>query len=188
MLDLNEDIEVVRAQRLDIMRGVLKLIRVMVLAVQKHAQQAERRGLVTAPELWAMSELRRTPGLRVIDLAKSMAIHPSSVKAMVTALESRGLVRTISSGNGVNTLRLALTEEGRGVLDATPGPAQGVVLAALEQLDDSTLKKLVNALQPLVSAMQYTDGSAALKSLSDIMCHDSIQVRKFAASLGGYPA
>jgi len=173
MLDLEEDIEVVRAQRQDIMRGVLKLIRIMALAVQRHAWQAELGGQVSAPELWAMSELRRAPGLRVLDLAKSMAIHTSSVKYMVTGLESRGLLRTISSGNGSNSRRLALTEEGLSVLEETPGPAQGVVLSALEKLDDGALKRLVDALQMLVSAMQYTDASAALKSLSGIMVHET---------------
>jgi DNA-binding MarR family transcriptional regulator len=167
----NEDIEVVWARRQEGIRGILKLVRMMVVAVRTHAERIEREGGVTAPQLWLLRELDRAPGLRVVDLARIMAVHATTLRAMLAELDTQGLVREIASAGAPNTTRLALTEAGKRVLDAAPGPAQGVVFAALEKLDDRELETLAEALRPLLAAMQFTDGAAALKPLADLLHH-----------------
>lgn len=177
MIKSTEDIEVVWAQRQDRVRGVLKFIRIMMLAVQKHASHMEQSSQVSAPQLWAMWELMRAPGLRVHDLAKTMAVNAATIRTMMTDLEDRGLVRSVSSGESPNAARLSLSETGRQVLDAAPGPAQGVVFAALEKLDDDDLEQLLDALQPLVAAMEHTDGAAAHTPLADLLNNGGIHIR-----------
>jgi MarR family transcriptional regulator, organic hydroperoxide resistance regulator len=163
----NEDIEVSWARRQESIRGILKLIRIMVLAVQNHAAQVEQRGHVTAPQLWLLWELRRAPGLRVVDLARIMAVHANGVRDLLADLMARGLVREIS--NIERVARLAITEAGRDILETVPGPAQGVVFAALDKLDDGDLGRLAEAMQPLVAEMPFTDGAAAFKPLADLI-------------------
>lgn len=175
-----EDIEVVWAQRQDRVRSVLKFLRVMMLAVQKHASQTEQSSQVTAPQLWAMWELMRTPGLRVLDLAKAMAVNAATIRTMMAELEGRGLVGSVSSGDSPNAARLSLSEAGRQILEAAPGPAQGVVFAALEKLDDDDLGQLVEALQPLIAAMPHTDGAAAHTPLADLLNNGGIRISRQA--------
>ncbi|MDR3393498.1 MAG: MarR family transcriptional regulator [Parasulfuritortus sp.] len=173
-----EDVEVIWARRQESIRGVLKLIRVMLLAVQKHSLQTEIQSQVSAPELWILWELNRAPGLRVLDLAKAMAIHVSSVRTMVMELEQRGLIRSLVSIDNPNVTRLSLTESGRYLVEEAPGPARGVIVDALERLDDPALERLVDALQPLIATMEYTDNAAALKPLAELLNHKGITVAR----------
>lgn len=153
------------------MRGILKLIRIMTRAAQNHAARTERQGQVTAPQLWLLRELERAPGLRVVDLARIMAVHAGAIRALLADLTARALVREISAPGNPQAIRLALTEAGREALSMAPGPAQGVVIAALEKLDDAVLARLAEALGALVAAMPGIDGSAALKPLADLLHH-----------------
>lgn len=161
-----DDTDVAWARRQEGIRGILKLIRIMTLAARTHATRTEQLGRITAPQLWALRELDRAPGLRVKDLARIMAVHATDVRALLADLMARGLVREMSSPDD-HAHRLALTEAGKDMLEAAPGPAQGVVLAALETLDDPSLLRLADALGLLVAAMPCTDGSAAFKPLAD---------------------
>ncbi|MCU0840708.1 MAG: hypothetical protein MUC79_03185 [Thiobacillaceae bacterium] len=107
--------------------------------------------------------------MRVLDLAKALAIHVSSARGLTTQLETLGLVRRIDTGPTDNAARLALTDAGTRLLRRAPAPAQGVLTAALESLDDQALADLILALRPLVAAMGPTQDRAALIPLADTM-------------------
>lgn len=169
MIDATEDIEVTWARRRENVRGVLKLIRVMVEAVQTHATLTEQRCAISATQLWALWELDRRPGMRCIDVAKSLAIHASTARTLLRGLLELGLVSSTAAESGPNSARLSLTEAGRHVLRQAPGAPQGVITAAVQDLDDAALDDLIHALQPLLAAMQYTDGTAALTPLADML-------------------
>jgi DNA-binding MarR family transcriptional regulator len=125
-----------------------------------------------------MWELNRAPGLRILDLAKAMAIHVSGVRTMVMELEQRGLISSVVSTDNPNVTRLSLTESGRHLVDESPGPAKGVIVDALERLDDSALERLVDALQPLIATMECTDGAAALRPLAELLNHGAINAAR----------
>lgn len=164
-----EDIEVTWARRRENVRGVLKLVRVMVEAVQTHAALTEQRCGIGAGQLCALWELDRRPGMRSLDVAKALAIHAGTARTLLADLEARGLIHASGDAETQNSIRLSLTEAGRRVLAQAPGAPQGVLTAAVQDLDDAALGDLIHALQPLVAAMQYTDGAAALTPLADML-------------------
>ena len=167
MLDKIEDIEVTWARRQESIRGILKHLRVMVETAQLHSHLAERHCGISATHLWALWELHRAPGLRAIDLAKAMAIQAPMAKTMLHDLQAQGLVHGISAVGGQNSVRMSLTEAGRQRIGLFPGAPQGVVAAAVENLDDDRLDHLRLALQTLLEAMPHADGKAAFAPLGD---------------------
>lgn len=168
-IDTKEDIDVAWARRQDTIRGILKLFRVIVSSVQRHAKLTQQLAQVSAAQLWALWELERAPGLRVLDLAKLMAIHVAAAEAIVSDLEVQGLVRVVASDLNPKSRRLALTDNGRSRLAHAPVAARGMVATALDQLDDASLNALVASLQPLVGALPFKDSGAALSPLTDLV-------------------
>ncbi len=169
MAETTEAIEVTWARRRENIRGAIKLFRVAVDAIQRHAAHTEAQCGISDPQLWILWELAHAPGMRVLDLAKALAIHVSSARGLTTQLETLGLVRRIDTGPTDNAARLALTDAGTRLLRRAPAPAQGVLTAALESLDDQALADLILALRPLVAAMGPTQDRAALIPLADTM-------------------
>ncbi len=168
-LDTVEDTDVAWAKRQETLRGVLKLFRVIVSGVQQHAELVQQQCHITPAQLWALWELARAPGSRVLDLAKAMAMHVELVQTMVTDLEARGLARLTATGITPKACRWSATEAGRQLLADTTVPARGVVAGALDNLDSALLEGLAACLGPLVGAMQFKDGGAALTPLPDLV-------------------
>ncbi len=168
-IDTSEDIDVAWARRQETLRGVLKLFRVMVSSTQQHAQLVRRQCGISATQLWLLWELDRAPGLRILDLARLLAMHVGLVQEMVEALEARGLARRMAGDGAPKSHRWAVAEAGRQLLADTSLPARGVTALALDTLDDSALQALADGLQPLVGALPFKDGGAALTPLSDLL-------------------
>ncbi len=168
-LDTVEDTDVAWARRQETLRGVLKLFRVIVSGVREHAEQVQRQCHITPAQLWALWELARAPGSRVLDLAKAMAMHVELVQTMVSELEARALARLTATGLTPKACRWSVTEAGLRLLADATVPARGVVAGALDSLDSTVLEDLAACLGPLVGAMQFKDGGAALMPLPDLI-------------------
>jgi DNA-binding MarR family transcriptional regulator len=171
-----EDIEVVWAKRQDQIRGALKLLRTLVHAGQRHDSLMQQRSQLTPPQIWALRELDRVPGSRLVDLAKTMSMHVASLKTLAAELETRGLICQSASSSQANSSRYTLAEAGKAALRQSPEPHQGVVSAALEGLSDDEIEALIEALRPLIAALPEIDNTTAFKPLSDIVRHPACQV------------
>jgi DNA-binding MarR family transcriptional regulator len=144
----------------------LKRFRLIFRAVQQHSQWVESRCGVSSAQLWAMSELSKTPGLKVTELAKAMSIHQSTASNLLLKLEKTGLIRRERPGSDQRVVRLYLTEAGRELVAKAPDPKQGLLQHALFELPDPVLTSLTQNLDALVEAMRIRDGQAAARPLS----------------------
>ena len=81
-----EDAAVSHARRKETVRGALKPFRVLLDAAKRHAEWAEDRHGLAGAQLWALWELRQTPGMRAVDLARSMAIHRRTAETVLCEL------------------------------------------------------------------------------------------------------
>lgn len=159
---------VARARRKESVRGAIKLFRVIMDAVRRHAEWAEARHDLTAPQLWAVWELHQSPGLRAVDLAKAMAVHRSAAEALLQALEAQGLVARQALVDEAATGH-CLTEAGKRLAEATPEHGQHILKTALEQLPDGVLEQIVNGLRPVVENLPFREERAAHKPMSDLL-------------------
>jgi DNA-binding MarR family transcriptional regulator len=123
----------------------LKRFRLIFRAVQQHSQWVESRCGVSSAQLWAMSELSKTPGLKVTELAKAMSIHQSTASNLLLKLEKTGLIRRERPGSDQRVVRLYLTEPGRELVAKAPDPKQGLLQHALFELPDPVLTSLTRA-------------------------------------------
>lgn len=145
--------------------SVLQRFRVLIRTAQRHSQWVERQSGVTGAQLWAMCELSETPGLRVGELAKLMALHQSTASNMIDKLESAGLVRKERTSSDQRVVRLYLTAAGATLIETAPSPARGVLPEALRTLSDDDLKRLRVDLDVLLERIHNLDEGFGLQPL-----------------------
>lgn len=163
----NEDAAVSRARRKETIRGALKLFRVMLDAVRRHAEWVEARHGLGGAQLWVLWELGQTPGMRAVDLSKSMAIHRQKAEALLHELLEKGLIRTEMPTEAQTPVHF-LTLEGQRVADTAPEHGQGVLKAALERLPDSALEQVVVSMRAVTESLPLREDRAALQPLAEI--------------------
>ncbi len=154
--------------RNDQVMGVLKQFRVVFRSVKAHFQWVEDQCGVSGAQLWAIATVGATPGMKVSDLAKALAIHQSTASNMLDRLERSGLIRRERIATDQRVVRLYLTPSGDKVLAVAPHPFQGVLPDALESLPQATLDSLAANLTALLDTMKVKDVSARGTPLSDI--------------------
>lgn len=170
--DHGEDPLVTRARRKETMRGAVKLFRLLMDAVDRHAEWAEARTGMDPARLWALWELRQTPGLRAVDLAKAMAVHRHTAEDLLNGLMTAGLASPLPAVNEA-AVGYTLTEAGKHLVHAIPEHGQGALMSAFEQLPDAALERIVEALRPLVEVLPFREDRAALKPLASARKHVS---------------
>ncbi len=145
--------------------SVLQRFRVLIRTAQRHSQWIERQSGVTGAQLWAMCELLASPGLRVGELAKLMALHQSTASNMIDKLESAGLVRKERTTTDQRVVRLYLTAAGTSLIETAPSPARGVLPEALRTLSEQDLERLRADLDTLLERIHDLDEGFGLQPL-----------------------
>lgn len=133
---------------------VLKQFRVVFNTVRNHFQQVEKQVGIGGAQVWALHAVDRRPGLSVTDLAEVMDIHQSTASNLVKQLVKRQLLRTERSAQDRRSQMLFAEPAAQALLRSVPGPFQGVLPGALEQLSDDTLAQLHGNLNLLIAAMK----------------------------------
>lgn len=144
----------------------LRQFRVIFSAVRQHFQAVEKACGVSGAQIWAMSALRQSPGMKVSELAQAMSIHTSTASNLLDKIERAGLVRRERKHADQRVVQLYLTEKGEQALDKAPQPLTGMLTHALGQLSDDTLSRLNQDLATLIAHMGAVDYQAAQKPLS----------------------
>ena len=146
---------------------VLRQFRVVFNAVRTHFRQVEKKVGIGGAQVWALNVIGQAPGCGVNDLARAMDIHQTTASNLVRQLVKRGLVRVDKSNSDRRSVHLQLELAGRAVLLASPGPYEGVLPEALNQLPPQTLAQLQCSLGELIQLLQV-DESAAGIPLADL--------------------
>lgn len=163
------DAEQRRAQHDDTVRGAIKLLRVVFDAVRRHAEYVENKHGISSAQLWLLWELARSPGLRAVDLAKTMAVHRAGVETMLQELLASGLVRIQSVNGTAASTCYALSPEGQRIADASSDFGQGVLKSSLDPLPDRTLNLLVEGLKAMTAGVPFRDEHASLCPISTLL-------------------
>ena len=167
-LDPSQDTEVAWARRKEFILATLKMFRMTLDAVRRHSEWIETRHGISAVELWVLWELAQTPGLRAVDLAKAMALPRPSAESLLDSLTQRGLVR-LAADTAATSPAYMTTFDGQRIADASPQFGQGVLKAAMGNLPDASLVKLVEAMSDLVQQLPFREERAALQPMADLL-------------------
>ena len=149
-------------------RDALRHFRVVFSSIKRHFRAVEARCGVGGSELWALTDIARTPGLRVADLASALLIHQSTASNLVDGLVQSGHVMKRRSTSDQRVVHLFPTAKGRKLLERAPAPTEGILPHAISRLRPAELAKLNEALRALVDAIAVHDDKAASTPLADL--------------------
>lgn len=150
----NEEESVAKAgPRLERHSRVLQNFRVVVRAIHAHSSWIEKQCGLPASQLWALWEVFKSPGLRVSEVAKRLAIRSSTASNLLDKIEAKGLVIRERTGLDQRVVKLYPTETGSELLRTAPRPAEGALTEALGGLSDRELAALDRSFQKLVARL-----------------------------------
>jgi DNA-binding MarR family transcriptional regulator len=154
----DSDPAVAYAKRKETVRDALKLFRVLLHAEMRNMEQIESELGISGAELPVLIELSKTPGMRVVDLAKSLAIHRQAAEGLINDLVEKKLVLAAPASA---TQTYFLSADGKELVNRSPEHGHGVLKSALDNLPDRDLEQLVNAFRPMVECMPVREEKAA---------------------------
>ena len=141
---------------------VLRQFRQVFNAVKAHFQQVEKKVGMGGSLVWALSVIGGRPDIGVGDLARAMQIHQSTASNLVKTLIERELAAATRHEGDRRAVRLRLTPAGARLLKKSPGPFAGVLPAALEKLDEKTLKRMETDLAKLIAVLNVDEEAGGI--------------------------
>ena len=150
------------------MLEVLELFRIIVKSIRRHYRAVEMRAGISGAQLWALAHVRQHPGGQVGDLARALAVHPSTASNLARQLEGLGLVARRRRGADQRHVQLIATAKGRQTLDRAPQPTIGVLQQALSELPMTDLEDLHGQLERVVRLLKVKSVAARAIPLSEI--------------------
>lgn len=143
---------------------VLRQFRLVFNTVRSHFQQIERQSGLGGAQLWTLSILAQRPGIGIGELADAMDVHQSTASNLVRTLVRKGLAQSSRDAEDRRAVNLVVSDAGRAVLAAAPGPFAGVLPDALARLDTQTLKQLSSGLSVLIGQLDVDPADSAAKT------------------------
>ncbi|TMH60432.1 MAG: MarR family transcriptional regulator [Betaproteobacteria bacterium] len=143
------------------MLEVLEQFRIIVKSIRRHYQDVERRAGVSGAQLWALAQVADSPGAKVGELARALAIHQSTASNLLRALEAQGLVTRERQGRDQRQVQLFASRKGLQLLKGAPRPLIGVLQQALSELPAARLHALHAELAHVLARMKVKSPAAA---------------------------
>lgn len=147
---------------------VLKQFRLIYGSAIRQFRRIESNCGVSGSQMWLLQEIDRTPAIGVSELALRLSIHQSTCSLLVDKLCTKKLAVKIRSEQDQRRVGLKITPAGKKILTSAPGPAEGTLPEALQDLSQSELRKLHASLDKLIKQIHPLDESAADQPLADI--------------------
>lgn len=148
---------------------VLRQFRVIFGLMRQYFRLVEERCGLPASQMWVLQEVCRTEGIGINDIATRMGIHQSTASLLVDKLVSGGMVSKFRQNDDQRRVRLRLEQAGQEALANLPGPAEGIVPAALSALPEVVLKTLNINLDALISELPSGEKNFAGTPLADMV-------------------
>jgi DNA-binding MarR family transcriptional regulator len=143
------------------MLEVLEQFRIIVKSIRQHYQRVERRAGLSGAQLWALAQIAGQPGCQVGELARALAVHPSTASNLVRDLAARALVARERRGRDLRHVQLYASAKGTRLLAAAPRPLIGVLQQALSELPAARLRALHAELAHVIAHMHGRQVGAA---------------------------
>lgn len=120
-------------------------------------------------QMWILQEVERTPAIGVTELAQRLGIHQSTCSQLVERLVGLGYLEKQKAATDRRRVGLVLALSGQALIARLPGPAEGVLPAALASLPEVALKTLNINLAELIKHLQDSDDQFARVPLADMV-------------------
>jgi DNA-binding MarR family transcriptional regulator len=143
-----------------ILTDVFDNLRRVFQAVQEYSKRIERETGLTVAQAWTVRAIAENELINISAIAQQMHLHVATVVGIVDRLEARGLARRCRSKKDRRVVNVELTEEGRALVEHSPGVFSGMLLSGLEALPNRKLKAIQSGLDIMVRIMKAQQGVA----------------------------
>lgn len=148
---------------------VLQQFRVIYGSMRQHFRDVEIRCGLPGSQMWVLQEVQRKPNLGITELAGRLGVHQSTCSLLVDKLVEKGCVCKVRRQSDRRRIGLQLGVAGLEALSRLPGPAEGILPAAISSLPAVVMKTLNINLEELVGNLLLKDDSFAVTPLADIV-------------------
>ncbi|MCE1181765.1 MAG: MarR family winged helix-turn-helix transcriptional regulator [Rhodocyclales bacterium] len=149
--------------------AVLQQFRVIYGSMRHYFRELEERCGLPGAQMWVLQEVERSPEVGITELAGRLGIHQSTCSQLVEKLVNKGCLLKKKQSKDQRRVGLHLAEEGKKALAALPGPAEGVLPAALATMPLVALKTLSINLNELISHLPHKEEAYAALPLAEIV-------------------
>lgn len=140
----------------------------LVRTVQTGMQYIDQSHGLSGSQLWAVWQISAQPGLKVSELAEAMHIHHSTASNLLDKLEKRELLRRERQTDDSRVVRLHLTPAGKAIVKDIPGPLQGRLRRALQNVPPEVLAGLYTGLTAVLDSMGAAPDASPLADSTHI--------------------
>lgn len=148
---------------------VLQQFRVIYGTMRQYFRLIEQCCGLPGSQMWILQEIERTPAIGVTELAQRLGIHQSTCSQLVERLVGLGYLEKQKAATDRRRVGLVLASSGQALIARLPGPAEGVLPAALASLPEVALKTLNINLAELIKHLQDSDDQFARVPLADMV-------------------
>jgi len=138
-------------------QAVTQQLRIIFKAMQAHSKTVEKACGLSSAQLWMLYAVSEAPGVKVSQLAKTLAIHPSTCSNMLDKLEVKELISRDRSKTDQRSVHLFITDMGNELLKNAPAPQQGNISEALERLSVEQINQLQSGLEDFITCLHVKD-------------------------------
>lgn len=139
-------------------RLALDAFRHIVQALRAGRAGDDTGGLGSA-QLFALQQIAEHPGASINDVAALTCTHQSSVSVVIQRLVRQRLVAKVAASQDRRRQRLAVTAQGRRLLDRAPVAVQGDLIAAIAALPAADRRALARSLSAVARAVAPDDAA-----------------------------
>ena len=137
--------------------GVIDNLRRVFQSFNEYSRNAEKETGLTGPQLWAIKLIATAAPLKVSELARHMYLHPATVVGILDRLETKGLVSRTRSTEDRRVVEIALTGQGKELVEQAPEVAQGILVKGLEALSAEGLLQVAGGVEQIVKILGAQD-------------------------------
>lgn len=148
---------------------VLQQFRVIYGSMRQHFRDVENRCGLPGSQMWVLQEVQQELGIGITELAARMGIHQSTCSLIVEKLVESGHLTKARCKSDRRRIGLQLRPPALEALSRLPGPAEGILPAALSGLPEVALKTLLINLNELIVHLSHKNDAFASKPLADLM-------------------
>lgn len=148
--------------------AVLGQFRMVIKSIRRHYAEVQRRSDISGAHLWALAHIARNPGARVGDVARALAIHPSTASNLIRSLASKRMVVQKRKSPDRRAVQLYAEKRGTAALARAPRPLIGVLQQGLADLSEISIDALHLHLGKLVEVMGNKDARARAQPISQM--------------------
>ena len=148
---------------------VLQQFRLIYGSMRQYFRLVEERCGMPGSQMWVLQEVERCPEIGIGELAGRMGVHQSTCSLLVDKLVAQGCLSKKRQSTDQRRVGLCLAANGIAALAALPGPAEGILPAALSELPEVVLKTLHINLDELIRHLPGKDDSYAGTPLAEML-------------------